>query len=386
MAELRGLYNLANLHYGQGRLTQAVELFQQAVARSRAIRQPWAQYGLEAAMIGAIVAHVSGEWSVAEDLIDTLGQRPPEQAEAMFTAMALELAAGRGELDALGTLPHLKSWWTRDGLVAITSGAAAIELLGQRGDVEAAIAAHDDVVASVAQMWLGESFHARIRLAALLIGHLATASATATAGERERYVGRGDELAEFAVKAQAGMRHTGPEGLAWSSRVAAEHARLHWLANVDPPAEKKLVEAWRGAVSAFEAFGHRYETARSQARLAAVLLAVGTTDEARELVAHARETALALGARPLLDELRALSGDDRQSERAGRGREAETLTPRERDVLTLVATGRSNREIAQQLFISAKTVSVHISNVLAKLDASSRTEAVAVARRRSLID
>jgi DNA-binding NarL/FixJ family response regulator len=53
--------------------------------------------------------------------------------------------------------------------------------------------------------------------------------------------------------------------------------------------------------------------------------------------------------------------------------------------LELVATGRSNREIAASLFISAKTVSVHISNLLAKLEAGSRTEAVAIARRRGLL-
>ncbi|HEX3705820.1 MAG TPA: LuxR C-terminal-related transcriptional regulator, partial [Mycobacteriales bacterium] len=62
------------------------------------------------------------------------------------------------------------------------------------------------------------------------------------------------------------------------------------------------------------------------------------------------------------------------------------LTPREHEVLALVATGRSNREIAAALFISAKTVSVHISNLLGKLEAGSRTEAVAIARRRGLLD
>jgi DNA-binding NarL/FixJ family response regulator len=61
------------------------------------------------------------------------------------------------------------------------------------------------------------------------------------------------------------------------------------------------------------------------------------------------------------------------------------LTPRESEVLALVAQGRSNREIALHLFISAKTASVHVSNILAKLDASGRTEAVAVARRRGLL-
>ena len=63
-----------------------------------------------------------------------------------------------------------------------------------------------------------------------------------------------------------------------------------------------------------------------------------------------------------------------------RPRYDEPLTPREDEVLALVADGRSNGEIARHLFISAKTVSVHVSNVMAKLGAASRTEAVAVAR------
>jgi len=53
-------------------------------------------------------------------------------------------------------------------------------------------------------------------------------------------------------------------------------------------------------------------------------------------------------------------------------------------VLRLVATGRSNREIAAELFISAKTASVHVSNILAKLDAASRTEAAAIAHQAGL--
>jgi DNA-binding CsgD family transcriptional regulator len=61
------------------------------------------------------------------------------------------------------------------------------------------------------------------------------------------------------------------------------------------------------------------------------------------------------------------------------------LTAREREVLALVAQGRSNREIGLVLFISPKTVSVHVSNLLAKLSAAGRTEAVAVARRRGLL-
>jgi DNA-binding NarL/FixJ family response regulator len=79
---------------------------------------------------------------------------------------------------------------------------------------------------------------------------------------------------------------------------------------------------------------------------------------------------------------------------ARRGRLAETpdaderagvLTAREQEVLRLLALGRSNRQIGEELFISGKTASVHVSNILAKLGASSRGEAVAIAYREGLI-
>ncbi|MCZ2803985.1 response regulator transcription factor [Modestobacter sp. VKM Ac-2983] len=61
------------------------------------------------------------------------------------------------------------------------------------------------------------------------------------------------------------------------------------------------------------------------------------------------------------------------------------LTPRETEVLALVAQGRTNRQIGAELFISEKTASVHVSNILAKLGASGRTEAVALAAARGLL-
>ncbi len=87
----------------------------------------------------------------------------------------------------------------------------------------------------------------------------------------------------------------------------------------------------------------------------------------------------------LLAELRALGARSGPAHRAGVSRYDEPLTPREDEVLALVADGRSNGEIARHLFISTKTVSVHVSNVMAKLGAASRTEAVAVARRQGLL-
>ncbi|NKY11734.1 helix-turn-helix domain-containing protein, partial [Cellulomonas hominis] len=61
------------------------------------------------------------------------------------------------------------------------------------------------------------------------------------------------------------------------------------------------------------------------------------------------------------------------------------LTGREAEVLALVAEGLSNRQIGERLYISGKTVSVHISRVLDKLGAGGRAEAVAIAHRRGLL-
>ena len=95
----------------------------------------------------------------------------------------------------------------------------------------------------------------------------------------------------------------------------------------------------------------------------------------------ARAAARALGTKPLVDQLRAIGTAPVRNE-AG----ADTLTPREAEIIQLVAAGRSNGEIGKQLFISTKTVSVHVSNILGKLGASGRTEAAAIARRRGLLD
>ena len=61
------------------------------------------------------------------------------------------------------------------------------------------------------------------------------------------------------------------------------------------------------------------------------------------------------------------------------------LTPRERQVLALLADGRTNREIGQALYMAEKTASVHVSRILSKLDVRSRTEAAAVAHRVGLV-
>ena len=69
-----------------------------------------------------------------------------------------------------------------------------------------------------------------------------------------------------------------------------------------------------------------------------------------------------------------------------RPKEAFGLSRREREVLALIAEGRTNREIGERLFISQKTVGVHVGNILAKLGASGRVEAAMVAIRLGLTD
>ncbi|MEU3513627.1 response regulator transcription factor, partial [Streptomyces longwoodensis] len=98
-----------------------------------------------------------------------------------------------------------------------------------------------------------------------------------------------------------------------------------------------------------------------------------------------RETAVRLGAGPLRDRVDALVRRGRLGEGAGAPERTSVLTAREGDVLRLLALGRSNRQIGEELFISGKTASVHVSNILAKLGAGSRTEAVAIAYREGLI-
>jgi RNA polymerase sigma factor (sigma-70 family) len=86
-------------------------------------------------------------------------------------------------------------------------------------------------------------------------------------------------------------------------------------------------------------------------------------------------------AEPLLAEIRALG----LSARPATAKAADVLTARERDVLALLVQGRTNRQIANQLYISEKTVSVHVSNILAKLKVRSRAEAAALANRDNLL-
>jgi DNA-binding NarL/FixJ family response regulator len=113
--------------------------------------------------------------------------------------------------------------------------------------------------------------------------------------------------------------------------------------------------------------------------MARCLLATGHLDEARQ---HAEAAVRSLARWPgwRAEQAAALLRRVSQSPAAAEG----ALTTREREVATLLAEGLTNGQIAQRLYISAKTASVHVSNILAKLGMSSRAEVAAWAAREGL--
>jgi DNA-binding CsgD family transcriptional regulator len=110
-------------------------------------------------------------------------------------------------------------------------------------------------------------------------------------------------------------------------------------------------------------------------------------------VSSARSIATELGAAPLLRDLESVAARGRLPEQP-RAPEVATpapraplgLTPRELDVLRLVGQGYTNARIAEALFISRKTASAHVSNILGKLEVGRRAEAAAIAARLGLLD
>ncbi|MEP6599783.1 MAG: AAA family ATPase [Actinomycetota bacterium] len=382
--ELRSRYLLGMLHYEQGDLDAALRAFRSTAQRARQSGRQWAAYGVDARMMAGLTEYVMGDWDASLRTLDVEDEDPPSVAEAGLSAVRLAVRTGRGELAALDQLPALRAWWSRDGMFAVLSTGPAIDLYGTLGRVEDAQALLDEAVTLITELWQSEHFMARVRMSALMLGALAQAVDDQPTTTREEWAERGRALIEAArASAEHGMpagRQLGVEGNAWRMRAEAEWARLRWRAGVDPPAAAELIEIWERTVDGF-GYGHVYEQARSRVRLAAVLRVIGTPQAAREQADLARPVARRLGAQPLLDELRALG----TSPAPGATTDPMPLTPRERDVLALLVEGRTNRQIARRLYISEKTVSVHVSNILAKLGVASRTEAAAVARRDALL-
>ena len=388
VGEMRSRHYQGFINLERGRLEEAQELFRITAEAATAAGRPWAPYGFDARYHQAMTAMMRGLWEDALAIADTDGQSPPADPEALLVTVRMLVGAGRGDDSVVDRYDQFRASWGREGVIALNSGAAVIELLGLRGDVEGVRRVHREVVDFLSQLWSAH-FLGQVRLSALVLDQLSRAMPTAPTHERDQLAALAHELdvqVRKAIDRAAKRRRSfGPEGQAWAARFRAELLRVRWLTGGEgTPASDELVEAWQAAVDTFATLGHVYETARSQARLAAVLAAAGRTAEAEPLGAAARDVATALRAEPLLIELRA--GGSRPARRTTGGPATTELTAREREILALVAEGRTNGDIGKQLFISTKTVSVHVSNILAKLGAGGRTEAAAIARRTGLLD
>ena len=385
-AELRGRFLLGRSYQDHGELEAAAEWFRSGWALAVPSGTPWAPYAFESRWQLAWVLSLTGEWDEALRLLDDTGQPGPSIPHALLQVLRQEILAARG---AEPDLSGLRELWEEEGLIAIHDGALRVVSAARRGDARAVLAAYDEVVEVVTGIW-HRWFGARVRLAACTLGGLAECAESLTRDERVALLPRVEELLDDGLTVQERLESYevsrgfwGPEGQAWGARLVAEALRLRWLAGVDAPPYDELVRAWEEAITLVEDLGDVHRTAQARAVLAGILQAGGDTAAAREVAGLARATAEALGAAPLLDQLRKVG-----SSRAGRATSPATqeLTPREREILALVAEGGTNGEIGRRLFISTKTVSVHVSNILAKLGAASRTEAVAVARRRGLLE
>ncbi len=229
---------------------------------------------------------------------------------------------------------------------------------------------------------------------------------------------RDDGVARDAIEAATAYRDTLLRRAATSSDVGIYGGRLAAdaamsVAEVHRAAGTASVRAWADTVAAADRSGAAWRRAYARYRLAEASLAARVPRrEAATALTEAYAMAVELSAAPLMGwietlarrsriEVSPLAGDagfaaDPTPDAAPAAPVTTTapvpapddhgLTSREREVLALLAEGRTNRRIAEALFISESTAGVHVSNILGKLGVSSRTEAAAVATRLGLVD
>jgi len=175
------------------------------------------------------------------------------------------------------------------------------------------------------------------------------------------------------------LETSGPAQQASQLTFAAADAQLSGGSSAE------VLDLWDEAAAAWAAVSEPYPRAQALLHAAEAALGGGDRDGAAERLGQAAALAAGLGADPLTEEIALLARRGRIATQAA-GDGVLGLTGRELEVLRLVAAGRSNRDIANVLFISPKTASVHVSNILGKLGAASRGEAAAKAHALRLLD
>lgn len=217
-------------------------------------------------------------------------------------------------------------------------------------------------------------------------------------------------FANAAAELAVAGRDTGDLDLALAAMTAVDEVRGQWpLKTLRAETGDRVMHAalfaaevarcrgqldeaalWAEAIEKCRLAGAPWHAAVSRLRCANALIATGASgSDVSDLLRRAHRTAVELGARPLQDDVESLARMVRVSLRepvpiadTPRGPAVlASLTQREREILAFLVAGRSNGEIAKELVISDKTVSVHVSNILRKTGTATRVEAAALARR-----
>jgi len=374
-AELAGQGALSAIEQGIGPLA-ALLASDQALRLLRLGRWDDADAALATAIDAAISGVTAGAALAGRALLDVLRGRLDEAVDSLEEAE-------RSQENALGSM------WT--GPLAITRAEVSL-WRGRPADGRDAIVAMLDRVepADEDAFYLTPVLAVGARAAAdLAVAARATGDAQ---GEREAgaFAATLAERARHLVRPEAfPAGRCPPEALLNVATTQAEHARA---------VGDGAAAAWRDVAARWDAFGAPYATAYARWRLAEAILADGgARPDAQATLAAAHAVAYRLRARPLAAELEALATRARLSLHSGAAPAAAPvdgdgaaervgLTARELEVLRLVAAGETNRSIGQALYISEKTVSVHISRILAKLDVRGRVEAAGLAIRLGLLE
>jgi DNA-binding CsgD family transcriptional regulator/tetratricopeptide (TPR) repeat protein len=338
---------------------------------------------LVANLIEALLA--TGEWDEAE----TLSAAALRAITANFPYMLLmdraDLELGRGDFGAARAhLDAALATLREDRGQGIYDVYLAELALWERRWTDADQAVRDGLArarsrgAAQLRVWFcAKGLRAQAELAAL-------ARARRDADAVRAWLDRAAELIAVARRAAAEAAAVTPNAAGWLALAEAEHERARGVARP---------ERWSDAADAWERLERPPLAAYCRWRQAEALVAAGASRaEASGPLGQAHAVAARLGARPLAGELELLAQRARlelAAPAAGPpgGKEGLGallgLTPREAEVLALVARGYTNREIAASLVISVRTAGVHVSHILRKLGAPNRLEAAAIAHRLS---
>jgi DNA-binding CsgD family transcriptional regulator/tetratricopeptide (TPR) repeat protein len=354
-----------------------------AVAGAEALRRHGIEHStLISNHVEALVA--SGEWDDAERVSAMALRDNTDNWPHQSLVSRAELEAGRGDFArARAHLDAALATVREDERGSLPYDLVACELaLWERRWEDAEAMARD----ALARTRPRDAAVVRVQLCAQgLRGHAelaALARARRDADGVRRWRDEARKLLDRAHRAAAQAGPVTPNAAGWRALAEAEHERAR---DADEP------ERWAQAAVMWQELERPPVAAYCHWRQAEALVAAGAPRaEASEPLRRAHAVAARIGARPLLRELDLLAGrarldlalPDGEALSTKPGMEEELgLTRREAEVLALVARGMTNREIADELVISVKTASVHVSHILSKLDVPTRVEAAAIAHR-----